>query len=86
MGSATSCVVVVLALLLSPVQVTALPSANITSLAEIEPLYRLFGFIGCSDSEKRAIYDSLNEMHTITGVSSVQEINWAGAAAVDFFG
>lgn len=53
---------------------------------DVGALYRLYGWHGCTDEEKKAITDALGEKDTITGIDSSFHINWHGAVAVDYIG
>jgi hypothetical protein len=57
-----------------------LPTGNVTAN------YKLYGFVGCSQPEKNAIYDSLDEKHTILYSHGLWNVDWNSKAAVDFFG
>jgi hypothetical protein len=59
---------------------------EIMSPDEISVAYRLYGFNNCDKSRQNAVLEALRDKHKITGAAGVQNIDWHGAAAVDFLG
>ncbi|KAF1938132.1 hypothetical protein EJ02DRAFT_469181 [Clathrospora elynae] len=62
------------------------PDSTAPDSDKFKAQYRLYGFVGCSNPEKDAIYAAFREKDTITGSPGVWNIDWNGAAAVDYFG
>jgi hypothetical protein len=80
------------ALFLADALVRAQTNTTLPNTAQPKPsgdvgaLYRLYGWHGCTDEDKKAITDALGEKDTITGIDSSFVINWNGAVAVDHIG